>query len=172
MYSSMLISSYRWMQNRSVLSLPLDSFLLAECSPVRTFPVFHLLVGVILRLALLPGPPLAQMTRLLTRCVSVVQDQQLFTTIPSFRSEPLFKAPHGAFRLHDVPQLSDSALCEAQGDVIEQLWRVSMLVSVGEKLPAWDELSSLLLVWRACVGERSVVGEWVRREVVRNSKSS
>lgn len=111
------------------------------------------------------------MTRLLARCVSVVQDQQLFTTIPytsPFRSEPLFNPPHGAFRLHEVPQLSDSALCEAQGDVIEQLWRVSMLMRVEKKLPAWDELSSLLLVWRARVGERSVVGEWVRREVVRN----
>ncbi|KAE9398377.1 hypothetical protein BT96DRAFT_994998 [Gymnopus androsaceus JB14] len=149
------------------------TLLIDGCRIVCTLPVFHLLTGIVLRLALLSGPSLPQIPKLLSRCVYVVRDQNmalLTTTLPSLpiSSEPIFTAPHGAFRLHEAPKLSDGALFEAQGDVIERLWRVSMLVDLKQKLPAWDELSSLLLVWRACVGERSVVGEWVRREVVRN----
>ncbi|KAJ3881336.1 hypothetical protein F5051DRAFT_476344, partial [Lentinula edodes] len=149
--------------------------LLDACKALRTFPIFHLFSGVLLRLALLPGSSSTQISRILTRCVSAIKDQErdniLLSVAPSTSITgpgALFKAPHGAFRLFEVPPLSESALCEAQGESIEQLWRVAMLVDVEENLPAWDELSSLLLLWRARKGEHSVVGEWARREAVKN----
>ncbi|KAJ3857360.1 hypothetical protein EV368DRAFT_30415 [Lentinula lateritia] len=149
--------------------------LVDACKALRTFPIFHLFSGVLLRLSLLPGSSSTQISRILTRCVSAIKDQERDKTLLSVAPSTsitglgaLFEAPHGAFRLFEVPLLSETALCEAQGESIEQLWRVAMLVDIKENLPAWDELSSLLLLWRARKGEYSVVGEWVRREAVKN----
>ncbi|KAJ3866171.1 ribosome 60S biogenesis N-terminal-domain-containing protein [Lentinula novae-zelandiae] len=153
--------------------------LLDACKALRTFPIFHLFSGVLLRLALLPNSSSTHISRILNRCVSAIKDQErdniLLSVAPSTSitaSGALFEAPHGAFRLFEVPPLSESAFCEAQGESIEQLWRVAMLVDVKENLPAWDELSSLLLLWRARKGEYSVVGEWARKEAVKNIQIS
>ncbi|KAF9068316.1 ribosome 60S biogenesis N-terminal-domain-containing protein [Rhodocollybia butyracea] len=147
--------------------------LINACKCLHTFPVFRLLTGIVLRLALLPGTPVSQMPRLLNRCMLVFKDQETKLVFPDIAravtdSESPFKAPHGAFNLWEIPPLSDAALCKAQEESIEQLWQVTMLLDADRKSIAWDELTSLLLVWRACTGERSVVGEWTRREVLRN----
>ncbi|KAJ3798099.1 ribosome 60S biogenesis N-terminal-domain-containing protein [Lentinula aff. detonsa] len=149
--------------------------LLNACKSLRSFPIAHLITRIVLRIALLSGTLPPQMPKLLTRCVSVIKEQERnWTLLPvtsagsMIASGPLFPAPHGAFKLHEIPQLSESASGEAQGESIEQLWRVAMLVDVDRKLAAWDELTSLLLLWRASKGEHSVVGEWARREAVKN----
>ncbi|KIK54460.1 hypothetical protein GYMLUDRAFT_1022449 [Collybiopsis luxurians FD-317 M1] len=147
--------------------------LIDGCRSLRTFPVFNLLSGIVLRLALLPGRALVQMPTLLSRCVDMIKEREIpvsITTLP-VDFEPLFKAPHGAFRLHEVPQLSSTVLCASHGESIEQLWRVAMMVDEEKKLPAWDELTSILLIWRAWIGERSVEGEWVRKQVIRSISS-
>ncbi|KAJ4475724.1 hypothetical protein J3R30DRAFT_3706325 [Lentinula aciculospora] len=143
--------------------------LLDACKSVHTFPVFDLITGIMLRIALLSGSSPSQMSKLLTRCISVIKDQErngtLLSAAPSSLSfsGQLFEAPHSAFKLFEVPTLSVGALYEAQCESVEQLWRVAMLVDVGQKLPAWDELTSLLLILRAHKGKHSIVGEWLDR---------
>ncbi|TFK53356.1 hypothetical protein OE88DRAFT_1696250 [Heliocybe sulcata] len=79
-------------------------------------------------------------------------------------AEALPLPPHGSQTLHYVPERHSVLVW---GQSVESLWRVSM--SLGEKSSSWDGLTSRLLVWRALVGpEVSPVGEWARREVVRN----
>ena len=140
-----------------------------------TFPIIHLVSGIVLRVTLLPGSLSSQMPKLLTQCVDAVKTQERHWTLLSATPSssvlppgPLFQAPHSAFRLHEIPVVSESASHAAQGELIERLWRVAMLVDSDRTLAAWDELSGLLLLFRAHEGEQSLVADWVRREVVRN----
>ncbi|KAJ3827887.1 hypothetical protein F5880DRAFT_1102471 [Lentinula raphanica] len=149
--------------------------LLITCRSLCTFPIIHLVSGIVLRVALLPGSLPSQMLKLLTQCVDAVKTQERHWTLLSATPSssvlppgPLFQAPHSAFRLHEVPVVSESASHAAQGELIERLWRVAMLVGSDRTLAAWDELSGLLLLFRAHEGEQSLVADWVRREVVRN----
>ncbi|KAF5379860.1 hypothetical protein D9757_007247 [Collybiopsis confluens] len=144
--------------------------LLDGCTSLHTFPIFNLMAGTVLRLALLPSPVPVQMPQLLERCVKLVNNQEISAELVavSWNRKTIFNAPHGAFRLFEVPQLSPSVLLELRGESIERLWRVAMLMNIEQKIPAWDELTSLLLVWRAQVGDHSVEGEWARRQVVRS----
>ncbi|CAL1701993.1 unnamed protein product [Somion occarium] len=51
------------------------------------------------------------------------------------------------------------------GRTLEDLWQVTLQM---ERCPCWKGLTYRLLLWRAIVGEqRSVVGEWARRQVLR-----
>lgn len=77
------------------------------------------------------------------------------------------KAPYTSSTLWQTHSASTSSLW---GFCVEGLWRASM--SVDEKVSAWDVLMSRLLVWRAMVGDTTQIGEWARREVVRNISSS
>ncbi|KAJ3758762.1 hypothetical protein EV360DRAFT_43250 [Lentinula raphanica] len=149
--------------------------LLSTCRSLCTFPIIHLVSGIVLRVALLPGSLPSQMPKLLTQCVDAVKTQERHWTLLSATPSssvlppgPLFQAPHSAFRLHEIPVVSESASHAAQGELIERLWRVAMLVDSDRTLAAWDELSGLLLLFRAHEGEQSLVADWVRREVVRN----
>jgi len=57
------------------------------------------------------------------------------------------------------------------GKVIVTLWRVVM--GFGTKPLSWEELTFRLLIWRCIAGERDVAeGEWARKEVVRNIRST
>src|SRR5262245_51951653 len=73
--------------------------------------------------------------------------------------------PHTAYTLHE----NHIEKCSVQmwGEIVEALWRVTMTME--DKPSTWGSLTSRLLVWRSMVGvEGSEIGEWARREVVRN----
>ena len=55
------------------------------------------------------------------------------------------------------------------GFCVEGLWRASM--SLNERASTWYALTNRLLAWRAIAGGTTEVGEWARREVVRNISS-
>jgi nucleolar pre-ribosomal-associated protein 1 len=76
--------------------------------------------------------------------------------------------PAGPFRAHEIHELyaSEDTL-QTWGDAVEALWRATM--TLGEKTPAWDTLTSRLLIWRAIVGTGdTTLGEWARKQVVRS----
>ena len=53
------------------------------------------------------------------------------------------------------------------GQCVETLWRIAM--NLPKAHAQWDSLTDKMLVWRAYAGdENSALGEWVRKEVVRN----
>lgn len=57
------------------------------------------------------------------------------------------------------------------GKVIVTLWRVVM--GFDSKPLSWDKLTLRLLIWRCIAGEGDVAeGEWARREVARNMRST
>jgi nucleolar pre-ribosomal-associated protein 1 len=73
--------------------------------------------------------------------------------------------------LHGAPDLlepmSEQDPVQVWGEGVEALWRITMTLE--SKTPTWDALTCRLLLWRAIVGEDgSAVGEWARKEVVRN----
>ena len=66
---------------------------------------------------------------------------------------------------------SEGASLLLWGKVIVTLWRVVM--GFDTKPPSWDRLALRLLVWRCIAGERKAAeGEWARREVVCNLRST
>lgn len=53
------------------------------------------------------------------------------------------------------------------GQCVETMWRVAMVLPKPSE--SWNDLTDRLLVWRAYAGaENTALGEWVRKEVVRN----
>lgn len=101
-------------------------------------------------------------------------------TQPSI-SEPFYpEPPHTAAVAKSVEQIQRPASdIVIWGRVVEALWRVCMTVERGSPAvgSAWNGLTSRLLVWNAM--ERNVkggrepeaVGEWARREALRNLRS-
>ena len=72
--------------------------------------------------------------------------------------------PHSAQTLHLSPA---SVGLRTWGTCVEALWQVAMRLET--KCAEWDMLTARLLLWRSLVGEEgSEVGEWARREVVKN----
>ncbi|KAH8086640.1 ribosome 60S biogenesis N-terminal-domain-containing protein, partial [Cristinia sonorae] len=63
--------------------------------------------------------------------------------------------------------LSDDHIMWWYGQCVETLWRIAISLPTGTD--KWDSLTYKLLVWREYVGEEnSPIGEWARKEVVRN----
>lgn len=57
------------------------------------------------------------------------------------------------------------------GKAVTGLWQVVM--GFGTKSTSWDGLTLRLMIWRCIAGERiTPEGEWVRREVVGNMRST
>jgi len=144
---------------------------------VCTEGMFVLAVPLALRLSLLPGPSIP-LDMFLTGSVPWLVRLEKDLSVPS--SGRLSRAftdhtstlrkllpPHPAPRLFDVP---DTHFIEVWGECVEALWRIAMTRDA--KCEGWDELTCRLLVWRSIAGEnRSVVGEWARKEVLRNLNS-
>jgi len=84
----------------------------------------------------------------------------------ALRSQTL--PPHGAHGLLDAMSSHDPA--QVWGNGVEALWQITMTLEY--KTATWDALICRLLLWRAMVGEdETVVGEWARREVIRNLRT-
>lgn len=131
-------------------------------------------VSVVLRLSLsTEGAAVIGLSSLLDKAFSWLLRLEADISITQSWKYPdtpsrLLQPPHRAQTLHIVPE-RDPVL--VWGESVERLWRVSM--TLPRKSPSWDGLTSRLLVWRAIVGpEVSPVGEWARREVVRNLSTS
>ncbi|KAI1792498.1 ribosome 60S biogenesis N-terminal-domain-containing protein [Ganoderma leucocontextum] len=138
-----------------------------------TQAVFIVTFPVILRLSLL-GPPPAQIPVLLQRSITWLAEMEADIAVPisaclsfpldSNHRDHLPVLPHHSQQLFTI---ASPATLELWGNCVEALWRVSM--TIPNKGPDWDGLSSRLLVWRAIAGaERSQVGEWERREMLVN----
>lgn len=125
-----------------------------------------------LRLGLLPGPPIPGLAPLLARAVECLQHSEKGTSasrssliVASDQKIDFQLPPHSAYTLLE-PE-SDIDPLRLWGNSVECLWRVGMTLTT--KTSSWDLLTSRLLIWRGIVGaERSPVGEWARREVIQN----
>ena len=138
-----------------------------------TQSVFVAAVPVLLRLALLPGPPASRISDLLVCGLRWLTTMEAEVAVPTSGSltapfQPTRNTP--PVKLHRSQHLFDPApspTIELWGDCVEALWRVCMTLS--RKTDEWDALTSRLLIWRSIAGaEKSRVGEWARREVVEN----
>ena len=139
-----------------------------------TKTVLPFTISVALRLSLLPGLPIPHMPLLIGRLLQLLKSFEKEVILPiSHRKErsavrSWTSPPHGAHGLFESTGNHDPL--EVWGDGVEALWRVTM--SLESKIPTWDALTCRLLLWRAIVGEdSSAVGEWARREVVRNLRT-
>jgi nucleolar pre-ribosomal-associated protein 1 len=129
---------------------------------------------VILRLSLLPGSPINNLSTLLDhalRCLDKFENEVKFCSTVPQQTLPttttagfLTSSLHGSSGLHQPYSVQDPLFF--WGLMVEVLWRSTMTVE--QKCPAWDLLMPKLLVWRTIVGgEGSRVGEWARTQVLR-----
>jgi nucleolar pre-ribosomal-associated protein 1 len=138
---------------------------------VNTTGILPFAAAAILRLSLLAGPTVLGLVSLLNRAVQCLKRMETNVTIPSsstrlssatlISSEPLFRA----CEIHEP--YSERELLRTWGQCVEVLWRATMTME--NKPPVWDVLSSRLLLWRAIAdGNSSPIGEWARIQVVCN----
>ncbi len=130
--------------------------------------MLSLVARVLLRLALLPGPLIPTSASLLNRtvhCLEEMERQIEWKPLESRRAPTPLSSLHT--KLHLFNNTSEDPVRE-WGQTVESLWRVSMTFS--NKEPAWDLLSSRLLIWRALMdaADDSGIAEWARLEVIRN----
>ncbi|GBE85449.1 hypothetical protein SCP_0706360 [Sparassis crispa] len=145
-------------------------------SSSHTEGVFPAAIPLLLRLSLLPGPPSSHIRLLIARCLSWIKaiesevefppSGRLTRSLSHAEHAQVPSAPHYSRGLFEKPVCSSLRIW---GDAVETLWRVSMTLE--EKTGEWDELTCRLLIWRSMAGEGSSVGEWARREVLRNLES-
>ena len=132
--------------------------------------VFAITVSVALRLSLLPGPSIPHFSSLVDQLLRSLKRFEGEINIPlSYRKGHATQSQtlplHDALGLLESPSSYDPV--QVWGEGVEALWRVTMTLE--NKILAWDALTCRLLLWRSMVGEDgSAVGEWTRREVVRN----
>ena len=143
----------------------LTSFFFLLASAVENLP--HA-CPVILRLSLLPGSPLKNLSALLDHalhCLDKFENEVKFcSTVPQTLPTGTLTALHGSSGLHQPYSVQDPLLF--WGLMVEILWRSTMTME--RKCPAWDLLMPKLLVWRTIVGgEGSQVGEWARTQVLK-----
>ena len=123
---------------------------------------------VILRLSLLPGSPLNNLSTLLDHalhCLDKFENEVKFcsTVVPQTLPTGFLTSLHGSSGLHQPYSIQDPL--PFWGLMVEMLWRSTMTME--QKCPAWDLLMPKLLVWRTMVGgEGSQVGEWARTQVL------
>ncbi|KAH7927036.1 hypothetical protein BV22DRAFT_1103957 [Leucogyrophana mollusca] len=150
--------------------------LVLESGAGSTISTLRLVVSATLRLSLLNEPRnhLHSLLADILGCMERLEGSIVYR--PKYRgggpveaSRRLVIPPHHAHGLHDTTPVTDPLA--AWGEMVEELWRASM--TLYERHSQWDALTNRLLVWRGVAGaERSPVGEWVRREVLRNLRSS
>ena len=128
------------------------------------------LAMLVLRLGLIRGVPkhhlhpvLGNAVVYLKRLEPGIQFRGQSRSIPMSIREPS-SPPHRGQGLRTIPTITNSFL--AWGKIVEAFWRVSM--ALDHRTPAWETLTSKLLMWRGTVGEHgSPIGEWVRKEGTR-----
>ncbi|GJE99428.1 ribosome 60S biogenesis N-terminal-domain-containing protein [Phanerochaete sordida] len=148
---------------RSILSRTLLRLL--NGSVCETDVLVHV-VGIIQRLSSTAPVPTELdilVAQSLLRLEALEKGLQLESS-PASLSAP--KAPHSPSGLW---QPVDGSTLSLWGFCVETLWRAAM--STDERSAAWDALTSRLLLWRSLAGDASQIGEWARREVVRNLSS-
>ena len=123
---------------------------------------------VILRLSLLPGSPLNNLSTLLDRALHCLDkfenDVKFCSTVSQTLPTGFATSLHGSSGLHQTYMVQDPLLL--WGLMVEMLWRSTMTME--QKCPAWDLLMPKLLIWRTIVGgEGSQVGEWARTQVLK-----
>ena len=139
--------------------------------PVNTSGIFPFAAPAILRLSLFSGPTVPGLVSLLKSAVECLKRIEMTVTILSLTKEqpsamltscgPLFRACEIHEPYPEREPLQTWGLC------VEDLWRATMTVE--NKHPVWDVLSSRLLLWRAVAGlDSSPTGEWARMQVVCN----
>jgi nucleolar pre-ribosomal-associated protein 1 len=133
--------------------------------------ILVLVVRCLLRLSLSSGASSSRLSPVVTKALKCLRSLEEQIELPSAftkrvtLSDSRFPRLHGAHGLHE-PLVEEDPV-QVWGEVVESLWRVTLTLEV--KLPEWDALTCRLLVWRSMVGETgSEVGEWARKEVVRN----
>jgi nucleolar pre-ribosomal-associated protein 1 len=136
-----------------------------------TISVLAQAAPVILRLSLIPGTSIPQLPSLVIqavdslRCLEGSIGNHTFPSKTAIHDGKRSSPPHTAHTLHD--NHVEKYAVQVWGEVIEALWRVTM--SLEDKPSTWGKLTCRLLVWRSMVGaEGSEIGEWARKEVVRN----
>ncbi|KAI0092903.1 ribosome 60S biogenesis N-terminal-domain-containing protein [Irpex rosettiformis] len=139
-------------------------------SPACSRTVFAYAVRVILRLSALPmasNPQIEDFISLSIKHLAALENALQIPHSADDSSERLVgilcPAPHRSYVLWKAIEADE---LELWGQCVESLWSATM--QVGERSAAWDALTARLLIWRANAGQRSTVGEWARREVVRN----
>lgn len=134
------------------------------------------IAAVVLRLSLMEGAAKHCLEPVLRHAVAYLKTLESRTQLrapvrpgtTSFSAPELASPPHGAQGLHITPTVTDTF--GAWGVVVEALWRVSM--ALDDKVPEWDILTSRLLIWQASAGDDgSQLGEWVRKESVRATRT-
>ena len=123
--------------------------------------------SVILRLSLLSGSPLNNLSTLLDHaldCLNKFETRvEIRSTITQTVPTDFLTSLHRSSELHQPCLIKDPLLL--WGSMVEMLWRSVMTHE--QKCPAWDLLTPKLLVWRTIVGrEGSQVGEWARTQVL------
>jgi nucleolar pre-ribosomal-associated protein 1 len=135
--------------------------------------VFALTVSVTLRLSLLPGPPIPHLSLLVEQLLGSLKRFEKEMRLPlSYHNGHAAQSQtlrlHGALGLLEAPSSHDPV--QIWGEGVEALWRIT--TTFERKISAWDALTCRLLLWRSVVGEDgSVVGEWARKEVIRNLRT-
>ncbi|KAJ7250903.1 ribosome 60S biogenesis N-terminal-domain-containing protein [Mycena haematopus] len=129
---------------------------------------------VIWRLAALPGPSAHALPELLDYSLDGLKLFEAHLDVPRSRTRGLISGsvpcmpPHGGEELH---VMGDYSPLLTWGRSVEYLWQASM--TLPDRPPVWDALTSRLLVWRSVVGEESSpVGEWARILTVQNLRTA
>ena len=140
---------------------------LTLCSPnhlVYDKDVLAYSVGVVLRLNIVASPS-QEFQDVIVASAAELGKLEKDIQLTQNEIQPFVprKACHGSSTLW---QGCSADTLPVWGFCVESLWRASM--SLDNKVAAWDALTSRLLVWRAIAGDTTKVGEWARREVVRN----
>ncbi|RDB20241.1 Uncharacterized protein C14G10.02 [Hypsizygus marmoreus] len=144
--------------------------LLDNPQSTNTLAIFPFAIGALLRLSLLPGPPIPGLPILLNDALKCLLSLEASTIIPptSIQVSPLHHPCTPLYRAHEI---HEAFPCEDSlqiwGTAVESLWRVTMTLE--EKPPAWDAITCRTLLWRALVGvDGSTLGEWTRTQVICN----
>jgi nucleolar pre-ribosomal-associated protein 1 len=156
--TQVLIPSF-WLQPRLTADLSTASFL----------QILQLKSRIILKLSLLSSPTIPNLNVLLSQCLISLHHLEKDVVLPTFPFSPRlsFQSRHTSYSSREGSTSESHALL--WGEIVVNLWRASMTSRSSRE--AWDELTPRVLVWNQLIGGDDQVGEWARREVVRNVTS-
>lgn len=131
--------------------------------------ILFLVSRVILRLAILPFNSPTNLLKVIaqgTESLKVFEASSdiIITSMSDFEITRCDAdlPPHMGQRIHKSPLLEP---LQAWGKTAENFWQANM--TSPRKGSTWDALSCRTLLWRSLAGEkRSVVGEWLRQQVI------
>jgi hypothetical protein len=146
-----------------------NPILTADLSTASLLPTLQLKSRVILKLCLLPSPSIPNLNVLLSQCLLSLHHLEKDVVLPTFPFSPRLpsQSRHTSYSSREGNASESHALL--WGEIVVNLWRASMTSRNSRE--AWDELTPRVLVWNQLVGGDDQVGEWARREVVRNVTS-